>query len=345
MAVPLLAGLAIAGTAASAAGGAASAAAANQAGRKARDLTQAQGAGTMLGARRALYGGGDSILPILERLEPGLRERFVRDVFGIDDRSTGTYRDLTVMTPQQLTDFVREMGADTSGGAGPGYLAQMRGLAEEFSGRQAGLRRGYDADTQNFRTMAAQHGRGEAQRIDRDAARTLTGANRTTQAQLQAAGLGNTSAVANQTSANARLINEGAGDAKRRLADDQIDRMLALLERRSGGRAALEEGHLGRDLALRVDPMERELAINLGPNMNPFAGVNNSQYYPGASALGSALTSAGNAATTAAGMGLGAQGPPRASAPAAAPVSPFTWTGGAPSGGAGGPAFRNPFVF
>jgi hypothetical protein len=297
--LPLSLGLAGAGSLASALGGAFGASNANREARKARDFGIAEGARGMYGAAGALYGGSGGLLPTLMRLAPGYRERFVNEVFGLTDQNTGL--NLESLSAADLAGYLQGRGIGDSGQAG--YLPQMRALADTVSARQTGNLRYHDATTQQLRQIAEQFGRGQDERIDRDAARALAAANQQTSARLKAAGLGNTSAIANQTSANVRNIMQDARDAKSLLDMERIDRLLGLLERRAGGRAALEEGNLSRDIALRADPLERELQVNLQA-LTPSA----QGYTPaGISSLGTALTTAGNAAAMLGMLGLGSQ--------------------------------------
>lgn len=180
-------------------------------------------------------------------------------------------------------------------------------------GRVAGVARGYGAGAEAL--------------IDEDAGRALTEANRISTARMAGSGLGNSTLLSNQMAGNTATIRRAAARDKvgvqRERADREMGALSAMasgtlgagtslygqqagaLERglgstldraasRSALRTGIEQDNIGRDEANRRNDLLMALNVLQGPVMNPWLGAGTSQYYPGVSPGGSALTSVGN---------------------------------------------------
>lgn len=242
----------------------------NRAGRQARDFSiaqQALGAGNL---NELLYGSGsrEGILRTLVTMSPGMRERYLRERYGIhDDAMKETGRDLEDLTPEEMADYVVQQGGGQGGSGGPfgpgGYAGRRAGLGRFLEQGQEGVLRDFDADTTRLagegqrargglmdyfgrsEGVARQYGQGADALIDEEAERTLKGANRQGLAALSSRGFGNSTLVGNQIAANARNVGRDSREAKLGVRRDVTDRVLGV---RGQGGAALS-GFLGDEVA------------------------------------------------------------------------------------------------
>lgn len=228
----------------------------------------------------------------------------------------------------RLAEDVAQGGADVSRGyyadtqrlrqLGSGNVGQVQGM---YGRNLASLLGGFDAGAADLTTRVDEFGRGQEQRIRRDAERDRTSADAQAKTALSMAGLGKSTAISNAMAGNRRRTSEARDDALTNLADAQIDRSVGLrrglLTERTGYQAdsnqratdALERG-LGTNLsneyarsagqtqldeaALNRNAMYRGNNLNL--LLNQVQGITqggSTQYIPQYSVAGTALNSAG----------------------------------------------------
>lgn len=232
----------------------------------------------------------------------------------------GQYQALNADAAQGGADISRGYQADT---------ARLRGVAgSNISTLGNAYRHGigsllgqYDQGAQSLMGTVDQYGKGRESLIRRDAEKDRVSMDARSRAALASSGLGNSTAVANSLSGNARRTGEMRDNALQTLADSQIDRKVGLgksfLSERTGyaadantrGNDALERG-LGSLLNLETGRStgqtqldETALNRNIGMRQNTLGTTQNmisqltqpgsQQYIPQYSLAGTALNSAG----------------------------------------------------
>ena len=198
--------------------------------------------------------------------------------------------------------------------------ARLSGLAGTMLGQRDRAAEGVMASAREGVGIAGRYGAGREDQIRRDTAKYQSNLNDQTSALMAAKGFGGT-LEANQRAGNARSAQETMNDAITSLRESQTDRMLgaqaaltgtqanmmsgrdaitqAMLGNeygRAGQRTAYDIGNLDSQMAYKMMPVQSILGIMQGSVMNPWLGQNTSQYYPGASPIGNALATGGNAA-------------------------------------------------
>lgn len=168
--------------------------------------------------------------------------------------------------------------------------------------------------------IAREWGRGRESQIRRDSAKYRDDLNDQSSALLASRGFGGTM-EANQLAANSRSAQEMQDDALTRLGEGVTDRrmaaqgalagtqasllggrdaiqqaMLGNEYARSGQRTAYDIGNANSQMGYRMMPAQSILSVMQGSVMNPWLNHNTSQYYPGASPIGTAAQGVGNAA-------------------------------------------------
>ncbi len=198
-------------------------------------------------------------------------------------------------------------------------LGRMGGIADLYAQRAGGIRSQFDAGATALSNLYGQteglargFGEGGEKLIDEEMQRQLTGANRMSKARLSASGFGNSTAVANQESQNALSAGRQGAQAKLGLRQQALDRVLGVRGQRAaadhdniGRRADLGTNTLGAELGYRQLPINAEMMYATSNIANPWLNHNTTQYYPGYSPGGTALSTAGNALGTVGGMYLG----------------------------------------
>ena len=204
--------------------------------------------------------------------------------------------------------------------------ARLSGLAGTMLGQRDRAAEGVMASAREGVGIAGRYGAGREDQIRRDTAKYQSNLNDQTSALMAAKGFGGT-LEANQRAGNARSAQETMNDAITSLRESQTDRMLgaqsaltgtqanmmsgrdaitqAMLGNeygRAGQRTAYQMGNIDSQMGYRMMPAQSILGVMQGSVMNPWLNQNTSQYYPGASPIGTALQSGGNAAA-----GLGSQ--------------------------------------
>lgn len=160
---------------------------------------------------------------------------------------------------------------------------------------------------------ARSYGDGSERLIDEDMERQRRAADRSSLAALSARGLGNSTLVGNQLSGNAlesartgsRLKDEvrrartglemGAMQQANAAEMGVRGRNYGSIFDQIGHTTALGERTFGRGQTLESAPLNATLTMLGNPMLNPWYGQNTGQYYPGVSALGSGMATAGNA--------------------------------------------------
>ncbi len=316
----------------------------NRAARQARDLQSVMFGRQHAGLNQFLY-GNQNLEQVLGMMEPGIRERYIRDNLGIDDKELKAQgKDLSTMSPRDLVAYLETKGV-TGGGGGPmgdrGFFGQRQDLAKWLSNRQAEHMGRFDRDTADLQRMgdaqgeriqghfrgsegtARDFGRGAEALIREEADRSLRGANQQSKASLSAMGFGNSTAVANQAGQNAANIGRGARQQMLGVRQATTDRLLGvrgqsgqaladwlggsrqLAYGRANTRTGLADQYLTRNLGQRQDTLNTLLGAQTGAIMNPWLTTPTSQFFPGASGAGNAMQSFGNTATAFAGQMFG----------------------------------------
>lgn len=181
------------------------------------------------------------------------------------------------------------------------YAAGARGIGSAFDQGVAGLENLYGQSE----GLASQYGAGGEALIDEETARALKGANQRSRAQLAASGFGNSTAAANQESNNARNAARVAAEQKLGLRGEALKMRLGVRGQRAadqqaniGRRADLYNTLLNNEMGYRQQPLNTELGFTMSNVANPWLDVNTTQFYPGYSPAGTALTTGGNALGT-----------------------------------------------
>lgn len=201
----------------------------------------------------------------------------------------------------------------------PGFLAQMRELADAEEARGRGLLSEFAADTERLgqqgeaqATEIGKYGRQQRKQIKLAAERALKGLNRQTESRLLSSGLGNSTLLTGALGANTRNLTEWEANALGEIDDRQLQMLTALREAnlnraygRAGQKTGLQSALLDRNLNLRQAPLATELQTLTGPGFNWWQGQDTTRYYPGVSPSGSALSTLGNALSASGGYLLG----------------------------------------
>jgi hypothetical protein len=209
---------------------------------------------------------------------------------------------------------------DTTMGRYDADTARLSGIGQAMLGQRDRAAEGVMANAREGVGIAARYGQGREAQIRRDAGKAQNDLNDQTSALMAAKGFGGT-LEANQRGANARGTQEAMQDAITRLREGQTDRMLAAQSGvtgtqaglmsgrdaiqqamlgneygRAGQRTAYDVGNINSQMGYRMMPVQSILGVMQGSVMNPWLNQNTSQYYPGASPIGTALQTGGNAA-------------------------------------------------
>ncbi|MCA9280337.1 MAG: hypothetical protein H6815_00415 [Phycisphaeraceae bacterium] len=192
--------------------------------------------------------------------------------------------------------------------------------------------------------IARGYGAGAEALIDEDAQRATTRANRASDARLISMGLGSSSTRASTAANNEANISREATrqklDARRETTDrvlaargqrtaleqgaagtglngdlaftgmqggaleNSLASQLAQLSQRSAMRTGVQQDNLAGNQSQQQGNILQALNLLSSSNMNPWLGQPTTQFYPGVSPAGSALTSAGNAAAMLGAYGL-----------------------------------------
>lgn len=204
-----------------------------------------------------------------------------------------------------------------------GYDADTKRLSDlgaTMLGQRDRAAEGVMANAREAVGIAGRYGQGREAQIRRDTAKYQSNLNDQTSALMAAKGFGGT-LEANQRAGNARSAQETMNDAITSLRESQTDRMLgaqaaltgtqanmmsgrdaitqAMLGNeygRAGQRTAYDVGNINSQMGYRMMPVQSILGVMQGSVMNPWLNQNTSQYFPGASPVGTALQTGGNAA-------------------------------------------------
>lgn len=335
----------------SAGGGLLGGVAANRAGREARDFADRDALGNQSRLGGSLYGAQYGYVPTLNRLLGQAQQRNNR---GEAERLSGEIQSLMQPTSGSILgrmgSLTNEIGARQNADlgrfdSGASWLDQQYRDARNALGSSVNRNNGLALGAES---LAGSTGIGRERMIRRDAARDLSNLDARSQAALSASGFGNSTAVGNAMTNNARVTGEARDNAIQNATDSRLGAQLAARSQRIGvgerganalygadvtganaataresQRLGLTQAQLANEQALRLMPLQTELGIQQGGVFNP--GNSTAQYYPGASGGANALSSFGNTATAGGGLlaALGRLG------------------GGASGGGAGGGAGGN----
>lgn len=207
----------------------------------------------------------------------------------------------------------------TDAAAGPGMLNRMQSLFGQFDTEAKGLQSKFGADTQALLGQgdaqlqeARMYGRDRQALAQQDADRMAKQLNAATKARMQASGLGGGTTEAQQLQGNTMNIYDALqrqraaiGDQALQLSQGVRSQNLGMQNQRSLQGSAMDMNLLQRSQELRQQPLQTEMGLLTGNIMNPYLGQNTTQYFPGVSASGAAMSSLGNSFSAAGGMGLG----------------------------------------
>lgn len=209
---------------------------------------------------------------------------------------------------------------DTAMGRYDADTARLGGIGQAMLGRRDRDAESVMANAREAVGIAGRYGQGREAQIRRDTDKYRANLDDQTSALMAAKGFGGT-LEGNQRAANARSAQETMNDAITSLRESQTDRMLgaqagltgtqagllsgrdaiqqAMLGNeygRAGQRTAYDIGNINSQMGYRMMPAQSILGVMQGSVMNPWLNQNTSQYYPGASPIGTALQTGGNAA-------------------------------------------------
>lgn len=224
-------------------------------------------------------------------------------------------KDITVPGSPAQAGLIDEAAFDA---LGPGYIGEQSALADTFAGKGRDTLNQFDLasgslsrQADEITNYARNIGDREKTRINTEADRALTGANRLTTSRLARMGLGNSTLATQELSGNARSINEGRDNAFGALADRQIQTVgqfmgnkLSLNAGRAGQRTTLGLGLDERDLGLRGNALSAKQALFTSPAQNPYLGQDTTRFFSSASPGAAASMSFGNSLSQLGGYGL-----------------------------------------
>jgi len=275
--------------------------------RKAREagINTAQEDANLAALREQLMGGsvGAEIKAIEQRLAPFRAERGN----GIDDRAAAA----AGVNVQQELSRLRELNTMLSYGIdpgqtgtidsaafdqmGPGVLGDYQALAAKAEQQGKTALKGYGADTARLMEMARgiesgaqQFGQQERARINTDADRALTSANRLTEGRLIGRGLGASTTLTQGLQSNARAMEEQRQNALGSLGDRQIQMLnqlrgntMGLAGQRMGGKTSLLLGNQDRTLGYQQQALGVQTNALTAGDMNPWLSRSMGSYVPG----------------------------------------------------------------
>lgn len=202
-------------------------------------------------------------------------------------------------------------GAPPTPGAGS-ILARQAGLAGRYSAGADKIRSQFDQGVASLDNLygaseglAAEYGRGGERLIDEETDRSIKAANQMSGARLAASGFRNSTASANQASQNQINARRGAAQAKLGLRGQALNARLGVRGQRAGAaqanlgrRADLNSSILNNMMGYEQLPISTELNFWNSGTANPWLGRSTSEFYPGFSPTGTALTNTGNSLAT-----------------------------------------------
>lgn len=250
----------------------------NRAGRQARDWTNARNNEYRANYANSLF--GRQWLNNNGQVNPGQTDPLASGSLNLFGQNQNTLRRTMNLYGQAQQGFEGDAGR----------IGQMAGGAE-------GIARGYGAGSNAL--------------IDQQTARAIKAANATSQARLNAGGLGGSTFAANQQANNTLLGNLGAAEQKNEIRRQTTDRVLGARQNRVGTERALSSARTGLatgraglfDASRRANTNFQNQALT-SQIMNPWLGQSSSQYYPGSSPGGSLFATLG---TGIAGLGSAQQ--------------------------------------
>lgn len=298
-----------AGTALSAGGGMLSGQAANRGARQQRDYAAAGAARNMYGLNSAFYGQRRGLEETLGRLDPGIRERFVSERFGLAD--TGSGQNFSAMPPEQLAALIQQRGGVGGGSGLLGQYQSLQGQARQDQGRIGGMYRQQTGSLMGLargaEDMAAQYGAGGERLIREQSELDRKGADARSRVALSSMGLGGSTFLGNQLSGNARDFGRSRDQQILGLRQSALDRQLGarsqtigMLGQRFAGSSNMAQGFQQQNLGLAQLPLNLQMQILTGGTMNPASQFNPGGQSPG----GNAMVSGGNALAGIGGFGL-----------------------------------------
>ncbi len=200
---------------------------------------------------------------------------------------------------QSLTESVKNAqpgivnGAELDAFAGNLPSAQYGKIADQAQATGLGQLGRYDSETDAMRRELAGYGDAERKRIEADAQRSLTSANRQAMLALGRQGAGSSSLLGSTLAGNAGNVFERKNSMLGGLNDRIIGQRLNLTQGRSAGRLGLETGLNTQNIGLRTAPLNQQMAIlsNIGQS-----GLGGNSYQPvgSVSPLGVGLQTGGN---------------------------------------------------
>jgi hypothetical protein len=207
----------------------------------------------------------------------------------------------------------------TDAAAGPGMLNRMQELFGQYDTEAKGLQSKFGADTQALLGQgdaqlqeARMYGRDRQAQAQQDADRMAKSLNAQTKARMQASGIGGGTTEAQQMQGNTMNIYDALqrqraaiGDQSLQLSQGIRGQNLGMQNQRALQGSAMDMNLLQRSQELRQQPLQTEMQMLTGNIMNPYLGQNTTQYFPGVSASGAAMSSLGNSFSAAGGMGMG----------------------------------------
>lgn len=200
---------------------------------------------------------------------------------------------------QSLTESVKNAqpgivnGSELDAFAGNLPAAQYGKIADQAQATGLGQLGRYDSETDAMRRELAGYGDAERKRIEADAQRSLTSANRQAMLALGRQGAGSSSLLGSTLAGNAGNVFERKNSMLGGLNDRIVGQRLNLTQGRSAGRLGLETGLNTQNIGLRTAPLNQQMAIlsNIGQS-----GLGGNSYQPvgGVSPLGVGLQTGGN---------------------------------------------------
>lgn len=186
--------------------------------------------------------------------------------------------------------------------------AQYEKIADQSQATGLGQLGRYDSETEKLIRELQGSGDAEKARINAEAERGLTNANRRAMLALGRQGAGSSSLLGSTLASNAGQTFERKNSLLGGVNDRLINQRIGLQQGRSQGRMGLETGLNTQNIGLRTAPLNQQMAIlsNIGQSG---LGGNSFQPIGGVSPIGTGLQTAGNTLSMWGGLqSLGGQG-------------------------------------
>lgn len=195
---------------------------------------------------------------------------------GSDVANDPAYANLTNRLAQvraQLADDSQKINIDDYNAlaeSGTLPIDRMQREASDLVDRNQAASDRFEADAAQTRGIVENYGKGEKERIERESARDLAGAQRVTRSNLARGGVGLSSMAASAYNANAARFGEAKNNALSSLADRTAEIKANLNTSQSAQRLALGQANSGAAYNANQGVNNTRLSLLTGPEWTPW---------------------------------------------------------------------------